>query len=143
VALEEILSDSIVSRKFTMLVLFGFAVLAAALAAVGVYEVLSYLVANRTREIGVRLALGASPRQIRIMIMTRGFGLVVTGSALGLCLALAASRVVASMLFEVQPHDLLTFLTVPLILVCVALLACYRPARRATKVDPMVALRYE
>jgi putative ABC transport system permease protein len=143
VALEEILSGSIVSRKFTMLLLLGFAVLAAALAAVGVYGVLSYLVANRTREIGVRLALGASPRQIKTMIMMRGFGLVVTGSVLGICLALAASRAMASMLFEVQPHDLLTFLTVPLILICVALLACYMPARHATKVDPMMALRYE
>jgi ABC-type antimicrobial peptide transport system permease subunit len=75
--------------------------------------------------------------------MMRGFGLVVTGSVLGICLALAASRAMASMLFEVQPHDLLTFLTVPLILICVALLACYMPARHATKVDPMMALRYE
>jgi putative ABC transport system permease protein len=143
VTLADILSDSIESRKFTMLMLLGFAILAATLAAVGVYAVFSYLVAHRTREIGVRLALGAPPWRILTMIMRRGLGLVAAGSGLGLCFAFAASRAVASMLFEVKPHDLLTYLAVPCVLVSVALLACYVPARRATKVDPMVALRYE
>jgi putative ABC transport system permease protein len=143
VALREILSDSIESRRFTMLMLLGFAILAAALAAVGVYGVLSYLVAHRGREIGVRLALGARPRQILTMIMIRGVGLVAAGSVLGLGFALAASRAIASMLFEVKPQDLLTFAAVPFGLFWVGLLACYMPARRATKVDPMVALRYE
>jgi ABC-type antimicrobial peptide transport system permease subunit len=77
------------------------------------------------------------------MIMRRGVGLVAAGSGLGLCFAFAASRAIASMLFEVKPHDLLTYFAVPCVLVSVALLACYVPARRATKVDPMVALRYE
>jgi putative ABC transport system permease protein len=143
VTLTEILSDSIESRKFTMLMLLGFAILAATLAAVGVYGVLSYLVAHRTREIGVRLALGAHPRQILTMIMTRGFGLIAAGSALGLCIALAASEAIGSMLFEVKPHDVLTFIAAPFILVNVALLACYLPAQRTTNVDPMAALRYE
>lgn len=141
--LADLLSDSIESRKFTMLMLLGFAILAATLAAVGIYGVLSYLVAHRTREIGVRLALGARPWQILMMIMTRGLGLVAAGSGLGLCFAFVASRAIASMLFEVKPHDLRTYLAVLSVLVCVALLACYVPARRATKVDPMVALRYE
>jgi putative ABC transport system permease protein len=142
-ALEEVLSESIEGRRFTMIMLLGFAALAAVLAAIGIYGVLSYVVAHRTREIGVRLALGARPREILAMIMTRGFGLVATGSTLGLCFALVASQAITSMLFGVGPHDIQTFLAVPFILVCVALLACYIPARRAAQVDPMVALRYE
>jgi putative ABC transport system permease protein len=143
IALEEILSESIAERKFTVVMLLGFAILAAVLAAVGIYGVLSYLVAHRSREIGVRVALGARPQQILTMIMTRGSGLIALGAAIGLGLALAASRFIASMLFEVKPHDAATFLVVTLVLGCVALLASYIPARRAAKVDPMVALRYE
>jgi putative ABC transport system permease protein len=143
VALSEILSESIAERKFTMIMLLGFAILAAILAAVGIYGVLSYLVASRTREIGVRVALGARPQQILAMIMARGSVLIAAGAVLGLGLALAASRLIASMLFEVKPHDAPTFLVVTLALGCIALLASYIPARRAARVDPMVALRYE
>jgi putative ABC transport system permease protein len=141
--LEEILSGSMASRRFTMVTLLGFALLAATLSAVGIYGVLSYLVVHRTREIGVRLALGASPLRISAMVMMRGIGLVGMGLAIGLGLALGASRVLAAMLFEVGPRDALTFVVVPLLLAAVALLACYIPARRAAKVDPIVALRYE
>jgi putative ABC transport system permease protein len=142
-ALEAILSESLEGRRFTMVMLLGFAALAALLAVIGIYGVLSYLVAHRTREIGVRLALGARPRQVLAMIMSRGIALIVAGAVLGLALALGASKLIASMLFEVQPHDWMTFLVVTLLLTVVALIASYVPAWRAAKVDPMVALRYE
>jgi ABC-type antimicrobial peptide transport system permease subunit len=121
----------------------GFAVLALLLAIIGLYGLLSFTVTQRQREIGVRIALGAQRFEILNLVMGQGMQLVLIGAFIGLIGALALTRVLTSVLFNVQPTDPLTFVTVTLSLCVVALLACYIPARRAMKTDPMVALRYE
>ena len=121
----------------------GFGVLALLLAAIGIYGVVSYSVAQRTREIGVRRALGAKESDVLRLVLGEGFFVIAFGLALGLLLAFAATRVIAGFLYGVAPTDALTFVGVPLLLGLVAFVACYIPARRATKVDPLVALRYE
>jgi hypothetical protein len=113
------------------------------LALVGVYGVVAYAASRRTHEIGIRMALGADRRNILRMVLGRGFGLVLAGIAAGVLLALGLARFMASMLFGIRPGDPLTFGVVSLLLALVALVACYLPARRATRVDPLVALRYE
>jgi putative ABC transport system permease protein len=113
------------------------------LAAIGIYGVMAYSAAQRTREIGIRIALGAEQRDILRLILGQGMVLIVIGAGIGLALALAATRVLKSLLFGVSATDPLTFVSVVMVLVGVALLACYLPARRAMKVDPLVALRYE
>jgi putative ABC transport system permease protein len=140
-SLDHLLSNSVSPRRFSTALLGIFAALA--LAAVGIYGVLSYAVSLRTNEIGIRIALGAQPRDIWNLIVGRGARLAFAGIALGLVGALALSRLLASMLFGVQPSDPATFAAVALLLAAVALLACYMPARRAMRVDPIVALRYE
>jgi putative ABC transport system permease protein len=124
--------------------LFGsFAALAMLLAAVGLYGVLSFMVSQQTREIGVRLALGASERSILGVVLGRGLRLTLVGLAIGTALALLVSRLIGGLLYGVGPVDPATFLLVPLLLLAIAMLACYLPARRATRVDPLVALRAE
>jgi putative ABC transport system permease protein len=121
----------------------GFAAFALLLAAIGVYGVLSYLVTQSRQEIGVRMALGAQRSRIVGMVMRQGMELTLAGTLLGLLGAAALSRVMSALLFNVSAMDLTTFALVPLVLVAVAVLACFVPAHRATKVDPQVALRVE
>jgi putative ABC transport system permease protein len=141
--LEEVVSASVAERRFQAALLLLFAGVALALAVVGVYGVISYAVAQRTPEIGLRLALGAQRHNILSLTMARASRPILAGLAVGLAGALAASRLLTSLLFEVKPSDPATFALVAALLGVVALGACLIPARRATRVDPMVALRYE
>ena len=139
----EVVARSIASQRFSLLLLSAFAGLALLLAGIGIYGVLSYLVGQRTREIGVRMALGAQRLDVLRMILRDGVRMTMVGAAIGLVAALALTRLMASMLFGVRPTDPVTFAAVAVLLCGIALFACYLPARRAAKVDPMVALRYE
>jgi predicted permease len=141
--MEDVLSESIERQRFSMLLLGVFAALAMVLAAVGVYGVMSYSVAQRTREIGIRMALGAQKRDVLKLAVGQGLKLVLIGVAFGLASAFLLTRVMSSLLFGVSATDPATFVAIPLLLIGVALVASYIPARRAAKVDPMVALRYE
>jgi putative ABC transport system permease protein len=141
--LDEYLSDSIVGTRFEALLLGIFGILAFSLTAVGLYGVISYTVVQRTREMGIRIALGADRGAILGMVVRNGTLLACTGAVFGLAAAFILTRLMASLLFGIGPTDPLTFLCVPIALIAVAVLASYIPARRAAKVDPMVALRYE
>jgi predicted permease len=141
--MEDLLSASIAQQRFNMLLLAMFAGLAVALVAVGLYGVLAYLVAQRTNEIGIRMALGASHREVLRLVVRNGMRMTFAGLSLGIVAALGLTRLLAGLLFGVKPTDAFTFGSVAALLCGVALLACYIPARRATRVDPIVALRYE
>ncbi len=141
--MAEVLGTEAAQRRMGMIMLVGFASLALLLASLGIYGVLAYFVTQHTNEIGVRQALGASPRNILLLVLKKGMGLTLAGVVIGLVASFALTRLMSSLLFGVTAVDPLTFATVPFVLVMVALLACYIPARRATKVDPLVALRYE
>jgi putative ABC transport system permease protein len=141
--MDELLSDSVAPRRFAAVLIGTFAGLALLLAAVGIYGVTSYTVNQRTREIGIRVALGAQPADVRGLILGRTMRLAVCGVALGLAGALALTRYLSSLLYQVRAFDPATFVVVSLVLAGAALAACYVPARRAMRVDPMVALRYE
>jgi predicted permease len=139
--MDEVMSSSVASQRFGLLLLGIFAGVALVLAAVGIYGVMSYTVAQRTHEIGVRMALGAGRRDVMRMIVWQGMALALVGLAAGALVAGAVGRLLSSMLFEVSPADPAAFLGASVVLALAALLACFVPARRATKVDPMVALR--
>ena len=141
--MDEMLSRSTASRRFSLALVGSFAALALLLAAVGIYAVLSYSVARRTHEIGVRLALGASRRNVLRLVLAQGLRLTLLGIIFGVAGALVLTRMLQTLLYEVAPTDPLTFVSVLVLLVGVALVAAYLPARRAMRVDPMVALRYE
>lgn len=142
-AMEEVLEGSLAFQRFVMALLSAFATLAIVLASVGLYGVIAYLVAERTHEIGIRLALGARSRDVLRLVLGRGLRLAVAGAALGLAGALALTRFLAGQLYGVRPIDPLTFAAMTTLLVLVALAATWLPARRAARVDPIVALRNE
>jgi ABC-type antimicrobial peptide transport system permease subunit len=126
-----------------MLLLGGFAALAMVLASIGLYGVMSYMVTQRSRELGVRVALGANTRDVLGLVLGQGAKLALLGVVIGLAASFAVTRVMTNMLFNVSATDPLTFVVISLLLISVALVASYLPARRATKVDPIVALRAE
>jgi putative ABC transport system permease protein len=141
--LEQLVAASISQPRFTMWLLIVFAFMALILAAVGVYGVMSYAVSQRTHEIGIRIALGGQQREVLRLVLGRALRLILTGVAIGLTAAVALHRLLASQFYGISSTDPFTFLGVSLLLAGVALVASYIPARRAAKVDPVVALRYE
>jgi predicted permease len=141
--MSEVVGRSMMQPRFLSLLLATFSAIALFLAAIGIYGVMAYSVAQRTQEIGVRMALGAQRLHVLQLVFGQGFVLLVVGTVIGLAGAFALTRLMHSLLFEITPTDPLTYSSVVILLAAVALLACYIPARRATKVDPLVALRYE
>jgi len=137
------MDESVATRRFTLLLLGLFALLALLLGAVGIYGVMAYTVTQRTQEIGIRLALGVQTGDVFKLVVRQGLDLVLVGIAIGLAGAFALTRLIASLLFMVSVTDPVTFISLPLLLAAVALLACWLPARRATKVDPLAAIRRE
>jgi len=141
--MEQLASRAVAQPRFYLLLLAVFAATALILAAIGIYGVMAHAVAQRTREIGIRMALGAGRLEVMRMVLKRGLVLGIAGTAVGVMAALAASRLLAGLLYQVQPTDIGTFVSVPALLLAVALVSCYLPARRATHIDPMRAIRYE
>ena len=141
--MDRVLASTLAQRRFAMIAVVAFAILALTLSAIGVYSVLAYLVEQRTREIGVRVALGATHGDIVRLVLSSGLGLAAGGIAAGLAGAALVARTVATMLFGIATFDPVSFIGIPAVLLGVAVLACYVPARRATRIDPLVALRQE
>jgi putative ABC transport system permease protein len=141
--MDEIRAESVQGERLNLTLLSLFAGIALVLAIVGIYGVMSYSVTQRTHEIGIRMAIGARPRDVFTMIMGQGMKLAVIGVVIGLVGAFALTRLMASMLFGVEPTDATTFASIAALLIAVALLACYLPGRRATRVEPTISLRYE
>ncbi|HEY0729590.1 MAG TPA: FtsX-like permease family protein, partial [Pyrinomonadaceae bacterium] len=141
--MHEIRAESVAGERLNLTLLSLFAGIALVLAIVGIYGVMSYSVTQRTHEIGIRMAIGARPRDVFTMILGQGMKLALIGVAIGLLLAFALTRLMATMLFGVEPTDVPTFAGISILLISVAVLACYLPGRRATKVEPTVSLRYE
>ena len=141
--MEEVVANAVWQQRFNLILIGTFAALALVLAAVGIYGVMAYSVAQRTQEIGIRLALGAQKRDLLRLVVGQGMRLALVGLAIGLLGALALTRVMSTLLYQVKATDTLTFAGVSTVLAAVSFLACYLPARRAARVDPMVALRHE
>jgi putative ABC transport system permease protein len=141
--MKEVLAESVSRPRFNTRLISILTLVALALAAVGIYGVISFSVSHRYQEIGVRMALGANQSDILKMIIGQGLKLAIVGIITGLIIAFLLTRLMSSLLYEVSSTDPLTFIGVPLIIALVVLAACYIPARRATRVEPMIALRYE
>ncbi len=141
--MDQLVSNSLKARRFNLMLLGALGLLALALASVGIYGVISFTTGQRTHELGVRMALGARTKDIMKLVVGEGMLLTLIGVLIGLAASFAVTRFLASLLFNVSPTDPLTFVVISILLAGIALLACYFPARRATKVDPLVALRYE
>ena len=141
--IEQLLGGALSEAKFSLLLFGLFAGLALVLAAIGIYGVMATTVTQRAHEIGLRMAMGAQNRDVLRLIIGQGMSMVLIGLAAGLAAALALTRLMSTLLFRVSPTDPITLALITLLLAAVALLACYLPARRAMKVDPLVALRYE
>ena len=141
--MTEIIGQTLATQRLTNILLTAFAVIALLLAAVGIYSTMSVYVGSRTKEFGIRLALGAQPGALRRAVMRQGLMLTGAGVLVGVAGAFVLTRMIESLLFEVSARDPIVFIAIPLLLVAVAIVACYTPARRATKVDPLVALRHE
>jgi putative ABC transport system permease protein len=141
--MSEVMAETVARARFNTVLLTVFAGLATLLAAVGIFGVMNYSLALRTREIGLRMALGAQQRQVRLLMLKQGLLLTLIGTVIGVIGALALTRLMSSLLFGVGAADPLTFGVIVLLLMLVSLIACYLPARRATRIDPLIALRAE
>ena len=141
--MTQLVAASVAQRRLSVQLFGGFAGVALLLAGIGLYGVLAYNVTQRTQEIGIRIALGAKQRDVVSLVIGQGMRMALMGVVVGMVAALGLTRVMRSLLYEVQPTDPITFVGVPILLGAIALLACWLPARRATKVDPIEALRYE
>jgi putative ABC transport system permease protein len=141
--MEQLVSTSVAQPRLNAVLLMIFACVALLIAAIGIYGVLSYSVSQRTREIGLRMAIGAQPGGVLLLIVRQGMAVALAGIAVGVAVAVAVSRVLSALLYGIQPRDPVTFLIVATVLALVALIACYVPGRRAARLDPVLALREE